>query len=373
VSPEFPARLARYGGHVPRFITRYLARWKPYRAHWNYEDGCIFLGCLELADATGEGTLREFAYRAVTSHVSPQGVIAGYDPEEFNIDNINPGKALVALFAQTGERRFRLAIDQQLAQLQRHPRTQSGNYWHKKIYPWQVWLDGLYMAQPFQLACAHLVAQPALVEDSLRQFANVRATMRDPGSGLYFHGWDESRLERWSNPRTGCSENFWGRAMGWFMMALVDCLDVLMRARGAHGPQTEPLAGMLTDAVRALLRVRSPRGLWYQVLDEAGRERNYEEASASLMIAYALMKGARLGVLSADTGRLGAESLRACIATFLSEHALEGICGVAGLGNQPYRDGSYHYYVSEPVVANDPKGVAALFLALAESERYPAA
>jgi len=229
------------------------------------------------------------------------------------------------------------------------------------------------MAQPFQIAYAQLAGQPSLIEDSLRQFANVRATMRDPGTGLYFHGWDESRHERWSNPRTGCSENFWGRAMGWFLMSLVDSLELLERAQGSQGTQAEPLAGMLTDAVRALLRVRSPRGLWYQVLDEAGRERNYEEASASLMIAYSLMKGARLGLLSADTGRLGAESLRACVGAFLSEHALDGICGVAGLGNQPYRDGSYLYYVSEPVVANDPKGVAALFMALSESERHPAA
>ena len=186
--------------------------------------------------------------------------------------------------------------------------------------------------------------------------------MRDPTTGLYYHGWDESRSERWSNPTTGCSPCFWGRAMGWYLMALVDCWELT----APDEKISRPLATTLQETSDALMRVRSPRGLWFQVLDQGSRAGNYEEASASLMFAYALMKGARLNVLPKTLGEAGWESLCACVDEFLTDRTLSGICGVAGLGNVPYRDGSYEYYLSEPVVANDPKGVGALFMALSE-------
>ena len=360
----FPARVERFGRHVAPFVARYLNGWKPFRAHWNYEDGCVFKGCLDLAAATGERSFFDFVYTEVSMRVAPDGRISGFDPDEFNIDNINAGKALFALYARSGEARFLHAIEAQQEQLFRHPRTQSGNFWHKKIYPNQVWLDGLYMAQPFQCAYARLKDRQDICEDVLRQFAHVRSVMRDAVSGLYYHGWDESRAERWSDPRTGLSQCFWGRAMGWFVMALVDCIDVL---GSAHAEGRAMLTEMLNDAANALMRVRSPQGLWFQVLDQGGRQGNYEEASASLMIAYALMKGARLGALPEELGTAGLHSFHACVTRFLTEHELAGICGVAGLGNVPYRDGSFEYYISEPVVANDPKGAGAFLMALSEA------
>jgi unsaturated rhamnogalacturonyl hydrolase len=357
----------RLGSQFAPFVTHYLAQWQPYRPFWNYEDGCIFKGCLDLATATGESRFADFVRREVSARVAPDGTIQGFEPDEFNIDNVNAGKVLFPLYAQTGDRRFRLAIDNQEAQLDRHPRTQSGNFWHKKIYPHQVWLDGLYMAQPFRCAYANLTGRSSdILADVLRQFAHVAAVMRDAASGLYYHGWDESRSERWSNPRTGCSPCFWARAMGWYAMALVDCCE-LFATSPSEG--SAPLARQLQDISASLMRVRSPRGLWYQVLDQGSRERNYEEASASLMFAYVLMKGARLGLLPTALGDAGFQSLRSCVDRFLTEHELSGICAVAGLGNVPYRDGSYEYYVSEPIVANDPKGVGALFMALSEGLR----
>ncbi|HEU4624040.1 MAG TPA: glycoside hydrolase family 88 protein [Steroidobacteraceae bacterium] len=361
--------LARFGAQVPPFVARYLASWQPYRPFWNYEDGCIYKGCLDLAVATGDTRFDDFVLRAVSERVAADGTITGFDPNEFNIDNVNAGKALFPLFARTGEARFRKAIDNQHAQLERHPRTQSGNFWHKKIYPHQVWLDGLYMAQPFRCAYAQLAARPEIFDDVRRQFAHVREAMRDANTGLYYHGWDESRTERWSNPETGCSPCFWGRAMGWFVMALVDCCEL----SAAASPATHAmLAEMLRETSEALLRVRSTRGLWYQVLDQGCRPDDYEETSATLMIAYAFMKGARHGILPPALGATGLESLQACIDRFLTKEYLHGICGVAGLGNVPYRDGSYEYYLSEPVVMNDPKGVGALFMALSEALQVPA-
>ena len=360
--------MQRLGSQFAPFITHYLAQWRAYRPFWNYEDGCIYKGCLDLAAATGESRFHEFVQREVSARVAPDGALRGYDPGEFNIDNVSPGKVLFPLLASTGEARFRAAIERQEVQLDRHPRTASGNFWHKRIYPHQVWLDGLYMAQPFRCSYATLTGRTEILDDVLRQFAHVRATMRDEATGLYYHGWDESRSERWSDPATGCSPCFWGRAMGWYAMALVDCCELT----ADHAQMLSPLATALQETTGALMRVRSPRGLWFQVLDQGSREGNYEEASASLMFAYALMKGARLKLLPNALGDAGWQSLCACVDVFLTDHALSGICGVAGLGNVPYRDGSYEYYLSEPVVANDPKGVGALFMALSEALRRTA-
>jgi unsaturated rhamnogalacturonyl hydrolase len=362
---------ADLGEPVAPFIQGYLERWRPYKPGWVYEDGIIFKGALDLWRATGESAFLDFVNERVAPRVALDGTIDGYDGLEFNIDNICAGKVLFALLEHSGEARFQHAIESQIQQLSAHPRTESGNYWHKQIYPNQVWLDGLYMAQPFQLAYAALAQRRDLADDTLRQFAHVRRVLRDQRTGLYYHGWDESRNERWANPETGCSPCFWGRAMGWYVMALADCLDfgAILGSDGANA-----LGDELQQVMEALLRVRSESGLWYQVLDRGSADPqrgggNYEEASASLMIAYALMKGQRLGVLPARAGEQGLESLKAAVGRFLSPERLGGICGVAGLGNKPYRDGSFAYYMSEPLVANDPKGVSALLMAVAEALR----
>lgn len=352
------------GAQVAPFIRGYLEAWQPYKSSWNYEDGCIYKGFLDLADAFGERRFFEFVQREVEARISPEGVIRGFDPDECNIDNVNAGKVLFRLLKHSDEPRLRRAIELQHAQLETHPRTRSGNYWHKSIYPHQVWLDGLYMAQPFRCAYATLADRPDIRRDVLAQFAAVRAVMRDATSGLYYHGWDESRAERWSDRVTGRSPNFWGRSLGWYAMALADSIELL-------GELAPPLELELRELAAALARVRSPAGLWWQVPDQPGRERNYEETSASLMIAYAFMKGSRLDVLDASFDALGRASLLAVIARRLDKQSLGGICGVAGLGGNPYRDGSYDYYVSEPIAPNDPKGVAALLMALAEWRSPP--
>ena len=355
---------ADLGQTVAPFIAGYLARWRPYKPGWVYEDGIIFKGALDLWRATGESAFLEFVNERVAPRIAADGTIEGYDGSEFNIDNICAGKVLFTLLENSGEARFQRAIERQMAQLAAHPRTRSGNYWHKQIYPNQVWLDGLYMGQPFQLAYAALAERRDLADDTVRQFAHVPRVLRDQKTGLYYHGWDESRNERWANPETGCSPCFWGRAMGWYVMALADCLD-FRDILGSAGTKT--LADQLQQTTAALLAVRSDSGLWYQVLDRGSEGGNYEEASASLMFAYALMKGQRLGVLPASAGEQGLQSLKAAVVQFLSPLNLDGICGVAGLGNKPYRDGSFAYYLSEPIVANDPKGVSALLMAVAEA------
>ncbi|MDI7776485.1 glycoside hydrolase family 88 protein [Asticcacaulis sp. EMRT-3] len=358
--------LSAFGAQVPVFVESYLRTWTPYRSFWNYEDGCVWTGALALYEATADQALLDFVRSEAGLRITPEGGIPSFDPSEYNIDGVQAGRVLAPLFRLTGEARYRQAMDTQFVQLESHPRTQSGNYWHKQIYPHQVWLDGLYMAQPFQTQYALAAGRPELFADTVRQFLHVEKVLKDPKTGLCYHGWDESRAERWANPETGCSPCFWGRAMGWWVMALADVYEL---SAGLDEAGRAEIARLLRDTATALMAARSPAGLWWQVLGQGSRDGNYEEVSASLMIAYALMKGARLGVLSVDCATAGRHALNTLCARFVTPSALDGICGVAGLGNTPYRDGSFAYYLSEKITPNDPKGVAALLMALAEGLR----
>lgn len=351
--------LSAFGAQVPVFIESYIRSWRPYKDAWNYEDGMIWLGALDLYDATHDMALLDFVRTEAECRITPEGVMTTFESDEYNIDNIHAGRILPRLYALTGDERYRRAMDRQFSQLLTHPRTQSGNYWHKQIYPWQVWLDGLYMAQPFQTAYAQAAGKPDLFADTVRQFLAVETNLKAE-SGLYHHGWDESRAERWADPVTGRSPCVWSRAMGWWVMALADVCEASEGLKGR-----DDIARLLKESLDALRRVRKAGGLWYQVADQGGRAGNYEEASASLMIAYALMKAERLGV--AETAAEGLSALRMICDRFVTPSALEGICGVAGLGNTPYRDGSYAYYLSEKITPNDPKGVGALMMALSEA------
>jgi len=357
------AALSGFGAQVPVFVESYIRVWSPYRDVWNYEDGCVWTGALALFEATRDDALLDFVRTEVATRVTPDGAIPGFNPAEYNIDGVQAGRVLEPLWRLTGDGRYRKAMDAQFAQLLTHPRTHTGNYWHKQIYPNQVWLDGLFMAQPFQTQYAKVTGRDDLFADTVAQFRAAAAALQDPANGLYRHGWDESRREGWADPATGQSPCVWARAMGWWIMALADVLEL---SAGLDEGLRGDVAALLLDTAIALTAVRSDAGLWWQVADQGGREGNYEEASASLMIATALMKGARRGALPKAHGVIGRQALTAACARFVSPHRLTGICGVAGLGNTPYRDGSYAYYLSEKITPNDPKGVAALMMALAE-------
>lgn len=363
LSAETVAALSAFGNQVPVFLQNYLRTWSPYRPWWNYEDGVVWKGVLDLYGVTKDEALLAYVLHEMETRVLPDGAMPTFLPKEYNIDHVNGGKVLFPLYRFTGEERFRKAMDIQFAQLKDHPRTQSGNYWHKQIYPHQVWLDGLFMAQPFQTDYARVTDNKALFADTVQQFLSVERLLKKTENGLYFHGWDESRTERWSDPETGLSPNVWGRSMGWWVGALVDVYEA---SEGFDEALRSEIARITRDTLTALVKFRSENGLWYQVVDQGAREGNYEEASASAMIAYGLLKATRLKVVGPELGQAGLESLRAVTARFVTASALGGICGVAGLGNTPYRDGSYEYYLSEKITPNDPKGVGALMWALTE-------
>ncbi len=338
---------------------------------WNYEDGCILIAAIQLYQATGKELFRDFVIGYMDKYVLEDGSIQHYRKEDYNLDNVAPGRALLFACEQTGREKFRKAADLLMEQLLNHPRTASGNFWHKKIYPNQVWLDGLFMAQPFFMAYDTKLGKKEHYIDIASQFYNVRKYMFDEEAGLYYHGYDESREVFWADPVTGRSKNFWLRATAWYQMAIVDTLEAMSIAiyedyRG--------LSDLYTEGIKGLLRYQDKETkLFYQVLNLPDEEGNYQETSGSAMLAASIMKACRQKVLLPEKyWKVGEEILDNVIERKLSRtpegFELKDCCRVAGLGPEKdhRRDGSVAYYLSEPNVVNDNKAIAALFMAYAQ-------
>jgi unsaturated rhamnogalacturonyl hydrolase len=354
-----------------RMADSAIARHSPASARWHYEHGLVLKAIEQVWRATGDDGYWRFIKDTVDLFIDSEGQIRTYRVEEYNLDQINPGKLLFPLYQATGDARYKNAIALLRRQLAGQPRTSSGAFWHKQIYPFQIWLDGLYMAGPFYAEYGATFDEPAAFDDVAHEISLVEAHMRDPRTGLLYHGWDESRQQRWADPATGCSPHFWGRAIGWYAMALVDVLDYLPPAH----PQRPTIIANLVRLADALARFQdSLTGLWYQVLDQGEREGNYLEASAACMFVYAIAKAVRNAYLSGGYLHIAQSGYRGILQHLVRVDQrglvdLERICSVAGLGGDPYRDGSYAYYVGEPIATNDYKGVGAFILAAVEMEQ----
>ena len=341
-----------------------------YPNRWTYEHGFVLKGIEQVWNNTHDKQYLDFIQRSMDQFVNDDGSIRTYNPNDYNLDNILSGRALLFLYKATGQEKYRKAASLLREQLKTHPRTSDGGFWHKKIYPSQMWLDGLYMAEPFYAEYAATFHDDAAFDDIARQFILMDRHARDEKTGLLYHGWDESRKQRWSNSGTGQSPNFWGRAMGWYAMALVDTLDYFPQKH----PQRPELAAILNRVAQAIAKYQDNSSkLWYQVLDKGDATGNYFESSAACMFVYALAKGAHKGYLPASYQQVAEKGYRAILNEFVKTDdagrlKLEGTVAVAGLGGNPYRDGSYQYYVGERVVSNDPKGIGALLLAASEME-----
>ncbi len=354
-----------------RMVESTLQRYTLNDALWHYEHGLQVMAIQQTAEVTGEPRYLRFVSDWIDYFVQADGSIRTYRADEYNLDQINAGKLLFGVLDRTGDGRYRQALDLLRGQLRTQPRTQSNGFWHKNIYPHQMWLDGIYMAGPFLAEYARRFDEPALFEDVVQQMLLIEEHTRDDKTDLLYHAWDESKQQRWCNPLTGCSPHFWGRGIGWFMMALVDVLDHLPQEQ-ARRPE---LIAALDRTACALVRVQDEAtGLWYQIPDLPEREGNYLEASASAMFVYAFAKGVRAGYLSRDflfPARRGYHGLLQNLIKIDAQGllTLEKVCGSAGLGGEPYRDGSFEYYVSEKIIPNDPKGVGPFILAALEMER----
>lgn len=354
-------------------IERWKDSWEltPGRPEkWSYDQGVVLKGIEGVWLSTADGKYFRFIQQSIDRFVNDDGTIRTYELGEYNIDHVNNGKILLLLYNVTGQEKYRKAAALLREQLQTHPRTTEGGFWHKQIYPSQMWLDGLYMGEPFYAEYAATFHEDAAFDDIARQFVLMELHSRDAKTGLLYHAWDESRKQRWSNPTTGRSPHFWGRAMGWYAMALVDTLD--------HFPENHSQRGELIAILKRLAvaaqKYQEPKsGLWWEVLDQGSRKGNYLEASVSCMFVYALAKGVRKGYLAPPYLRVAQKGYNGIVKRFIRTEPggitnLEGTVSVGGLGGNPYRDGSYDYYLSEKIVTNDPKGIGAFLMAANEME-----
>ncbi|MBQ8200276.1 MAG: glycoside hydrolase family 88 protein [Clostridia bacterium] len=356
---------------IQAYFKAYLKQYTPYKTYWNYEDGCILKGCIDLYEATGDDTYRQFVLDYVSRYVAQDGSIPNYEMRQYNIDSINCGKALYFAFQETGEERYRTAIEFHMQRLREHPRCQCGSFWHKQLYPNQIWLDGLYMAQPFYMAYEMKFGGMEKVGDIVTQFRNVRKYLWDAEKGLNYHAYDEAREQFWADRETGCSANFWLRSTGWYLMALVDTIGLCTEQLYEHW---RALVDIFRESLSGVLKHQAEDGLFYQVIDHPEAEGNYTETSGSAMIAYALLKGVRLGLIDPEKYLpIGKRVFEALAETKLKTEAdgvtrLTDICWVAGLGpaKNPQRDGSVAYYLSEPKKSDDSKGVGPFIMAYSE-------
>jgi unsaturated rhamnogalacturonyl hydrolase len=366
---------------LPRIVAdTVITIWKDYPgatpgrpARWTYEQGVVLRGMEEIWKQTHDQRYYDYIQQTMDRYVTDDGTIRTYKMEEYQLDNILLGRMLLFLYKETKQEKYRKAADLLREQLRKQPRTSEGGFWHKQIYPSQMWLDGLYMAGPFYAEYARIFHEDADFDDIAKQFILIERHTRDPKTGLLYHGWDESRKQRWADTATGHSPNFWGRAMGWYAMALVDTLDYFPQ----NHPQRSALIAILKRLAAATAKYQDERtGLWYQVVDRAGAKGNYFESSAAAMFVYALAKGVHQNYLPGSYSRVAEKGYRGMVDQFIQTRPdglvdFKGTVSVGGLGGNPYRDGSYEYYLSEKVVTNDPKGVGALLLATTEMGRSP--
>ena len=346
-----------------------LIHYVPGNPKWAYD--VAFLGMA--IDRLGSTNPKYSKYMEewVNYFVKDDGSVIDYKADEYNLDRIFPGRNVITVYRRNPLPKYRIALDNFIEQLKTHPKTQSGGYWHKKIYPWQMWLDGIFMGSTYMAQYAKEFSSPDWYDVAVTQAKMVYAKTLDPVTGLCMHAWDESRTQKWCDPETGKSHYPWSRAMGWYTMALLDILEYLP----ASHPDRNDLIKILQNCSEALLKVRDPKtGLWYQVLNMGDREGNYIEGSGSAMYIYVFAKGARLGYLDKkyrETAALAFDDFIRELVTVDEKGmvTIHNICGACGLGGNPYRDGSYDYYVNEKRNDNDTKGVAPFILAAIELDK----
>ncbi len=341
----------------------------PSKVKWEYD--FAFLG--QAIDRLGNIDPKYSKYMSdyIDYFVQEDGSVNTYKQSVYNIDRVNPGKNVITLYKRTGDEKYKKVIDQLVEQMKNHPKTNSGGFWHKKVYPYQMWLDGIYMATPFLAQYAKEFNEPQWFDEVTYQIKLIYSKTKDEQTGLMYHAWDESKEQRWSDPETGLSPHFWSRAMGWYTMAIVDVLDYLP----VNHTDRDSLIQILNATCADLLKVRDENtSLWYQVLDMGDANGNYLEGSGSAMFAYVFAKGANKGYLDAKYRKYAEETFDGIINNLITEYPdgrieMKDICGGCGLGGNPYRDGSFEYYITEKKVINDTKGVAPFILAALELDK----
>lgn len=337
---------------------------------WDYKIGMILTAYQKLYAKTGDKKYFDYAKGYADGLIDNEGTFQNFNPQDHNIDFINAGKILFALYDETQSPRYLKALNTLRKQFEDHPRTPSGGFWHKKIYPNQMWLDGLYMGQPFYARYTSQFENGKNLNDVALQFELLHDHTFDKNTGLYFHAWDESKQMAWANPQTGTAPNIWLRSLGWYGMALVDALDYFPNDH----PKQKELVGYLNELATAITKFQDESGLWYQVPNLQTREGNYLEASGSSMLVYAIAKGVNQGYLSKDFEKVANKGFNGLITKLIKVDAdgeihITQVCASAGLGGNPYRDGSFEYYMREKIKIDNSHGLGSFMLAALELDK----
>lgn len=342
---------------------------------WTYPTAIVLDGAEKLYAKTGKKEYYKYISEFGEKLIQEDGTIITYELDKYNIDMLNSGNVLLYLYEKEKKEKYLKALQTLRLQIDGQPRTKEGSFWHKKIYPYQVWLDGLYMGMPFYTHYTKDFVKGAdaakAYDDILLQFDSVQEHLLDKKTGLLYHAWDESKKEAWADKETGLSQNFWGRAMGWYGMAMVDVLDYLPKDH----PGRARLISYIKSYTDAIIKVQDNNsGLWYQVLNKAGEKGNYTEATASSMFVYTIIKSVNNGYLPKSYKTYAKKGYDGIIKNLITVDEngvvnLNKCCAVAGLGGKPYRDGSYEYYINEEIRSNDAKGTGPFILASLEFEK----
>ena len=341
---------------------------------WNYTNGLVTLANQQLYDYTKEQKYCDYSLAYADQLIDKEGkILGGYELEKYSLDLINSGKILFEIYKKTADERYKTAMDVLHKQLENHPRNSDGGYWHKKSYPWQMWLDGVYMADPFSAEYGAVFNTPKAIDDAILQAELIQKHTLDPKTGLNFHGFDEKREQFWANKQTGQSSHVWGRAQGWYCMALVDILDFVPMDH----PKRKDLIKIVQKVFTAVLKAQEKdSGVWWQVMDLPGRKGNYLESTCSTMFVYSFAKAYRNGYVGKTYLKSAKKGFNGILKQFIKENpdrtiSITRCCAVAGLGgkNPQDRDGSFEYYISEPIREDDAKAVGPFIMAGIELQK----
>lgn len=374
ISTQLPWSQRMLQSEIKRFPEAWMLDYNK-NPKWSYPTAIVLEGAEKLYEKTGNKEYYNYITKFGETMVKEDGTIVSYDLSKYNIDMLNCGNVLLYLYEKEKKEKYLKALQTLRSQIDGQPRTSEGGFWHKKIYPNQMWLDGLYMGEPFYANYTHEFSKAADAEkaydDIVNQFDLIQKYLLDKKTGLLYHAWDESKEQAWANKETGLSPNFWSRAMGWYGMAIVDVLDYLPQ----NHPGRAKLISYLKSYTDAVIKVQDKEtGLWYQVLDKGADKGNYLEATGSSMFVYVMMKSVNKGYLPTSYKAYAKKGYDGIIKNLISVDEngvvnLNQCCAVAGLGGTPYRSGSYEYYVNEEIRSNDPKGTGPFILASLEFEK----
>lgn len=366
---EKPMSVRMAESEMQRYPESWQLDFQP-KLKWDYCHGLELGAMMDVYDRYGDRKFFDYALAYADTMVNEDGSIKKYKLTDYSLDRVNSGKILFRIYEQTKDVKYKKALDLLRSQFDGQPRNADGGFWHKKIYPHQMWLDGLYMGVPFLVEYAYRNSQPELYQEAIRQIKLVAQHTYDPKNGLYRHACDVSKTEKWADPRTGQSQHCWGRAMGWYAMAIVDALDFIP----LHEEGRDSVLAILDNIAVQVKRLQSPEGVWYQVLDKSGEPGNYLESSCSAMFIYTLFKAVRKGYLDESYLQVALKGYEGFLKEFVKTDGkglvtVTKACAVAGLGGKNYRMGDYTYYINETIRDNDPKAVGPFILASLERER----